>query len=180
MGFFREFIKNMAVGGYANELSNLVVTLESFSADELVQAKVAAATALAYLVVEDGGKRDSEIELMINVLFEAERKLEKGEIERLINYNRKLITLYRLLGTKDGVLEKLTCYGIPVWIGSIRAAITVEVRPYAKRVWALLDSCDHTDYYIQLGELQDHLGGHRVASKMGNLGALSTPTLFAS
>ena len=178
MGLFSGFLKTIAVGGYAKESSRLVTIINSFSAEELVQAKVATAAALAFLIVDGKDRSDTSLNIALEVICSG-RICGSKEKSVLIAYNMRIISLQKEAASMSATINKLISYGLPIWLTSFRAAVTPEVQPYAYRVWAVLQSADNNEHCAQMSLLRDGLRGHPLSDALEEINLLETPKIFS-
>lgn len=168
----------MAVNGYIKDAEKSLLIYKSLGPLELVDAKVSAALALAFIVedskTQSTGGANQALESMYHDIALTE---EQGGYLSL--YNSRLISVQREAHGKANPINKMIAAGIPIWLISFRGLIAPEILPYARELWCIMETVDEVSYMQKILEIERYLGNHPLASVINGLRSLDVPPVFS-
>jgi len=178
LGIFSNFFQSIAVNGYIKDAKKSLPIYKCLGPLELVDAKVSAAVALAFIVedskTQSSGGANKALESMYHDIA-----LTKEQGGHLSLYNSRLISIQREAHGKTNPINKMIAAGIPIWLISFRGLIAPEILPYARELWSIMETVDEVSYMQKILEIEQYLGNHPLASIINGLRSLETPSAFA-
>jgi hypothetical protein len=179
MGLIGNFFKGVATQSSVKDGERVAAVYECFGPEERIQARVAAALALAFIIEDGKTQPDSSLELVLKSLFENHYPVG-CEVGLLSQFNLRLMQLQKEAHASRSPVNQLIAGGLPAWITSIRATYTVEVLPYARRVWSVLDRVDMAEVLFQTGEISFRMNGNSFGETLDRVGSTNTPSFLVS
>lgn len=177
MGFFSNFLQNIAVNSYIKDAKNALPIYKSLGPLEIADAKVSAAVALAFIIEDSKAQNSGGANKALERMY-SDAPLTKEECGDLSLYNSRLISLQKEAYGKHSPINKMIAAGIPVWITSFRALISPEILPYARELWSIMGAADNISYMQKIYEIEQHIGNHPIATTISQLRSLETPLAF--
>jgi hypothetical protein len=178
LGIVSNFFQNIAVNGYIKDAKKALPIYKCLGPLELLDAKVSAAVALAFIVedskTQSSGGANKALESMYH-----DMALTKEQGGYLSLYNSRLISIQREAYGKTSPINKMIAAGIPMWLISFRALIAPEILPYARELWSIMEKVDKASYMQKILEIEQYLGNHPLAPVIYELQSLETPSAFA-
>lgn len=176
MGLFNFF---GAIGEKAalSDAQKVVTVCRSYGFQERGDLKACTAMALAFIIADSSTRGDSTIDVALTALegTQALSGSNSGMVSKLL---LRMMALQKEAHVSRSQINQRIAAGIPVWIVSFRALTHVAVLPYARELWALIESGDEIHAYDVVDAATRQLGAHPMGTAMSNLKSLSTPELF--
>ena len=177
-----EFLKKL-FGSYATKLAiadaeKLENVISSFGNIERTHARAGTAAAMAFILKDAESRGDDSAEMIVAGMHES-IIFDQKQIRKISELSVYLMNAQKQAFASNSPVNRLIASGIPIWITSIRATYTIEILPYARRIWALLDDYDYRNYSDIFDEIAKILGpNHPMATSMRGASLLRTPPLF--
>lgn len=177
MGFIKKFFHSFSVKGYIRDVLSVLPIYRSLDLYGRTDEKVNAVLACAYLI-EHGKYHDKDFTKVLECM-EGKRKFEEYPQE-IIYYSLKMGELKKQAYSGSSLINQKIANGLTLWILSLRALTTSEIRPYVSEIWEILENSDKNDYFEKISTIQLLLGKNPIGETLTNLKqSFKVPSLFS-
>ena len=161
MGFFSSIFGGFSKIGHQSDSQALLSVINSFGPLELAETRAAVDCAFAFITADAETNPMLSEGLVVAITVMMEKKvlnLTKREIGLISALILRYDNIRKSFHGSGNQINQIIANGIPVWLLSFRAVYNLEVLPYARQAWFLLDQkIDRGRYATTLSSIESAL-----------------------